>query len=249
MFLRIYGRYLAYLAVLSLIVLGIFFALSPYIQTFGRTEANYTPQFSGWNVSAEIIYILTIVIGALLFAFLNLWLQTTLIAAVKNRNQAETAKSLYQQTKKLVGPYFWISFLEGLLIGIGFVLFIIPGIIFMIFYAFSGYVLVGEGERGFKALKKSKEYVKGHWWGVAGRVLGVVILVLIVVYLPAFIIAGGIHDQKTQESVMGLVEFIIGLFICPFVICYIYMLYERLKGIKAQSPSRSEIISPSQALA
>jgi hypothetical protein len=50
------------------------------------------------------------------------------------------------------------------LIVILFLLLIVPGIIFMVYWYLFAYVVLDQGLSGMAALKKSKEYINGHWW-------------------------------------------------------------------------------------
>lgn len=53
--------------------------------------------------------------------------------------------------------------------GFGFVLFVIPGIIFLVWFSFSNFVFI-EKQVGVKeAMLKSKELVKGKFWKILGR--------------------------------------------------------------------------------
>lgn len=73
--------------------------------------------------------------------------------------------------------YLVAAILFGIGAGIGFLLCIIPGVIFATFFGFYGYFIVGEGEQNpIEALKRSQQLVSGHF----GTVLGLaVVLVLI----------------------------------------------------------------------
>jgi hypothetical protein len=70
------------------------------------------------------------------------------------------------------GPLLGTSFLTGLTIGVGFLLFCIPGIIFALNYALIAQVVVVEGLSGQPAMNRSKELVVG--W--RGRIFGILFL-------------------------------------------------------------------------
>lgn len=67
--------------------------------------------------------------------------------------------------------YLWIHILMSLVVAGGLMLFIIPGIIIMVWFATSAVVLAREDLRGRQALLRSKQLVRGHWWGVFGLLL------------------------------------------------------------------------------
>lgn len=86
---------------------------------------------------------------------------------------------------KLVGTLI----LAGLVIVLGFLLFVVPGIFFWIFYTLIAQVVVVENIGGGRALGRSKSLTKGHRW----RILGLMILLLILGYIWSLI-----------ESLLGL---------------------------------------------
>lgn len=51
-----------------------------------------------------------------------------------------------------------------ILIVLLFLLLIIPGIIFMVYWYFFSYTVLDQNLSGMAALKKSKEYIRDHWW-------------------------------------------------------------------------------------
>jgi len=107
--------------------------------------------------------------------------------------------------------FAWLYFLSGFIITGGYFLLIIPGLIFMVWFVFGQFILAEEDQRGMQALLKSKEYVKGQWFGVLGR--------LVVVWLVS---AG-----------LGMIPFIgplLSLLFVPFIVIYLYLLYQDLKA-------------------
>lgn len=65
----------------------------------------------------------------------------------------------------------WLSILKGLLLIVGFVLCVIPGVYLYGAFAVTTPALMLEGTRGRKALRRSRELVKGRWWPVSGVLL------------------------------------------------------------------------------
>lgn len=117
-------------------------------------------------------------------------------------------------------PFLWTSILSALIIIIGLILFIIPGLVFLVWYFFATYIVLFEGESGWTALQKSKKYVQGRFWPLAGR-LALLIGGAIVVSL----LSQGIFRQLS-----GLVSW---LLIGPFATAYTVKLYEDFKRTHA----------------
>jgi hypothetical protein len=77
----------------------------------------------------------------------------------------------------------WLTILNGLLVGIGFVACIVPGVYFYAAFAVAMPILMLEGIKGRKALSRSRALVKGRWRPVAG--------VLFIAYLITGIVSAG----------------------------------------------------------
>lgn len=119
-----------------------------------------------------LIFLLTYLLRA---PFLNIlmlpvviFMQIALLKSYKHpydkieANELMSLKDPHLKDKiwKLVLTYLiYIALIVLLLI-----LLVIPGIIFMVYWYFFAYVVLDQGLSGMDALKKSKEYIKGHWW-------------------------------------------------------------------------------------
>ncbi len=116
------------------------------------------------------LVLLNNLIVAALDVILLLFTLWTTIALFKNlRNIIENRgmiaiKESYTQTSKYLWPVIWSSFLMGLAVLGGFVLFIIPAVIFAIWFTYVFYTVIFEDKIGVTALKSSKELVVGRWW-------------------------------------------------------------------------------------
>ena len=117
----------------------------------------------------NLVLLNNLVVAALDVALLLFTLWTT-IALIKNlRNIVENKdmvelKETFRQTSKYLWPVVWTSFLMGLAIVGGFVLLLIPAIIFAIWFTYSFYTVIFEDKKGIEALKSSRSLVVGRWW-------------------------------------------------------------------------------------
>jgi hypothetical protein len=157
----------------------------------------------------------------IIFIFLSLRLQIALFAAIMN--EFGFAQAFHASKGKII-RYFGTSFFSAIVIGLGFILLIIPGIICLVWYAFAPIIYLNEGISGWKALEKSKSYVSGRWWLVAWRLLFVVFVVWIVTFLVGII--GG------RNTIGGIVGYLILFAMIPMIQVYNYLLYKNLKEIK-----------------
>ncbi|HHD92241.1 MAG TPA: hypothetical protein ENL06_01275, partial [Candidatus Portnoybacteria bacterium] len=160
----------------------------------------------------------------LLLLLLSSWSLISLVCASANPN-LEIKESLKQGWRKLIS-YWWILSLQGIIIAGGYLLFIVPGIIFYVWFSLASYVFVVEDIRGMDALLKSKEYIKGYWGNVFWRILflaTVAYLIDLLINLPFLII---------KQLPLNLLPALVNLIIIPVSIIYIYQIYSHLREIK-----------------
>lgn len=112
-----------------------------------------------------------------------------------------------------VRSYMWVSFLFTFIVGGGFLLLFIPGLIFLVWFLFFQFVLVAEDEKGMAAILKSKEYVRGNWFAVFFRVF---ILWLISAGLGFIPVAGPI----------------LSILLVPFMVIFVKLIYDDLRESK-----------------
>lgn len=136
-------------------------------------------------------------------------------------------------------PYFWqytlLSILVSLTIFAGFVLLIVPGIIFMVWFGFSYYALLLEDVRGIEAMKRSRALVKGKWWAVFGRVAALILIGL------AFGIVIGLFSTigylMVGAAISGIIGLIVNSVLVPVSVAYLYLMYKDLRA-------RQETVAP-----
>jgi len=154
--------------------------------------------------------ILLFLVGLFLGAMLGVWSQTAIFFAVI-KDELNFLQALKISWKK-IGSFFWVALLAGLANFAGFLLLIIPGIIFSVWFAFSPYVFVAENLRGIAALKRSRELVRGRWWPVFGRILVITGIAVIVSWI---------------KFIGPLVAVFI---LAPYTVVYFYLLYQDLNA-------------------
>jgi hypothetical protein len=119
------------------------------------------------------------------------------IAVTDDGSRVVSLQEAWSWVKGNVFGLLWVSILGGLVVGGGFMLFLVPGIIVSIYIYFSQYVYALEGMRGMNALLRSRELVRGYWVALAGR------LILVGFVFMAILIAFG--------AVLGTIVAIVGM--------------------------------------
>jgi hypothetical protein len=121
--------------------------------------------------------------------------------------------------------------LSGLIIFVGFLLFIIPGVILFVRFYFVPFIASLEGIYYRSALRKSSEYVKGLWWEVFARILILVVLLFVVsviFYIILFILG------KISPIIPSLLSIILNYAIHVFSLVYMFTLYNQIKNVKRE---------------
>lgn len=134
-----------------------------------------------------------------------------------------------------------VAIVLAAMLGLGYFLFIIPGIVLTVWFFLTPVVFVLEDVSIFKAFMKSKEYARGHWGKIAWRLLCLLLLnislfvvVMLVVILEASIkvlSTGYTHFFGTTIAI-ALWLFWVYLINPIFVLIAGYHLYESVKKAK-----------------
>lgn len=176
--------------------------------------------------------------GAIIFLIMilpivvvSIWAQLVIYNIVVNEN--ESGWSQFGKAFSKILPFSWIGILVGLIALGGFFLFIVPAIIFSIWFSLSQFVLLKEDIRGFKALFKSKEYVRGNFWAVLARVL-ILVGMGAVVGFPVGFISGlsGVAGPYAEMVVSTVLNIPLSAGLSLLAVAYTYEIYKGLRGKK-----------------
>jgi hypothetical protein len=171
---------------------------------------------------ADVSVILAIIYVALTFA-VGVLGPVGMIRGV--RSNAITVTEALQGSGKLFLPYLWVSFLTSIIALFGFVLLIVPGVIFAIWYSFSVIALVLEDKHGMEALRRSKELVKGRVIEVFGKFL----LMAIIVLVPVAILSGVLSVGGGVDPVIDLaLQLAVSFFVTPVFYVFYVLLFDAL---------------------
>jgi hypothetical protein len=191
---------------IGLCLLGIVAFIAPVLLSAGLVSLTA----SGGVTSAFII-----AVGGLAGIICGAWCFGGFLCAVTD--EGLNLKEALERGKGVILPLAWVSFLTGLIVCGGYILLIVPGIIFSIWFFFAQFVLVKEDVRGMEALLKSREYVRGQWFDVAIRLLLIWGLSVIVGAIP---LAGPL----------------LSIVFIPYVVIFHYLIYRDLRQCKGDVP-------------
>lgn len=164
---------------------------------------------------------------------------------VITREDTITWQESYKKGLTLAVPVAIAGIYAGLLTLGGFVLLILPGIYLAVCYSFVVSIVGHEGLKGMDALRKSKEYVKGYWWGVLGRgaVFGIVIGIIQMIFSAGSLvpqwgtishsIMNGGEPEITSSPIFEMLGTAFTAFVAtPLGMIYTFLMYKSLKSIK-----------------
>jgi hypothetical protein len=173
--------------------------------------------------------------GALITALISVIIYAVLQAAILRAAAQATIgdpvdpEESYRFGFKRLGSVILVSLLVGLAVAGGFILLVIPGLIFLVFLSVSVPVLIVENRRGTAAMSRSWNLVKGHFWHAVG--------VIIVAGLITGVVAGIIGSIGGNAWVIRWIFTAIGTVLtAPFSALVSVLLYLDLRA-------RSEALS------
>jgi hypothetical protein len=136
-----------------------------------------------------------------------------------------------------LAPLLWVSIVTAVVVLIGFLLIIIPGIYLLVCVSIAVPVLMAEDRRGLNALTRSRELVSGSWWHVLGCTLVAAIVagvgeVVIGVLVGAITSAVSPHSITVFLLINGVLNALVSILFSPFtaavpVVVYVDMLVRK----------------------
>ena len=135
-------------------------------------------EVSNQSKTAITIYgILAVTIGFVVTAISITY--AALVPIKMHQKNLVPVKELLLEAIRKTPKFLFLSIPMGLLIGFGYILLIIPGVIFTLMFLFAPYILLTEDVGVIEALKKSKELTKGHRWNLYKKGIGYTLLIFV----------------------------------------------------------------------
>ncbi len=194
---------------------------------------------------SNINYFILLGVLLIIMVLFSMFMSASFIYNSLYRKKEMSVKETLLGGKKYFWKYFLFSIVYGIFLMGLFLLFIIPGLIFMVFWVFGFYVLIGENKGISESLKNSHKIVRGNWWKVFGFLilfgligfgisLGFSILggiINLIIGIPAFI-AGSSNIVLIKNFISQLVSLGARLITIPLGILFVKNFYLDMKGSK-----------------
>jgi hypothetical protein len=171
--------------------------------------------------------------------------------AVADQGEMSVADALSLGVRRLL-PLFAFSLLYGIVLMLGTLLLLIPGIIFGVSLMFGFYVVLLEGEGPLASLKSSHLLVWGNWWRtlVIVSVATVVMMVayVLVAFIAGFAVAVGGGEMETIVQLLELVLVpLLGAAVAPLFYALLLATYRDLKLRRSGADLEQRLSVPARA--
>ena len=190
------------------------------VEIFGKPA---TVAYSRSLLATVVALIIAAAIGVIISAIL----QAAILrgAAEATIGDPVDVEASYRWGFKRFASVFLVAILVGITVAIGFLLLVIPGIIFLVFFSVSVPALVVENRRGTEAMRRSWGLVSGHFWHA--------LVVILVAAIITGIVAGIIGSIGGSNWVLRWIFGAIGQIItAPFTALVSVLLYLDLRARK-----------------
>ncbi|MFA5248454.1 MAG: hypothetical protein WC415_04490 [Patescibacteria group bacterium] len=159
------------------------------------------------------------------------------------KDRTEKILEVFKNSRVNFWGFVWISILTAILVMLWTVAFIIPGVIFGVYYSLAIYAFIFEGKTGMSAIKRSQELIKDYWWAFLGRILLFSLIIMagyavvaIIFSLPEFAIAKGTASQIIFKNFADLIGALFSAFIItPLYLIFSSLIYKNLVAIKGNT--------------
>lgn len=141
-------------------------------------------------------------IFSILIAVMSLWLSVVLVDLSRvYLGKSSAPKKILQASWGMAGrivDFVLISLLQGIVVIVGLLLFVIPGLIFAVWFSFSRYSVIVDGvSPGSAALRASKTLVAGRFWPILWRWVGSYL------YFGSFFVLGTVAILAAIGALLG----------------------------------------------
>ncbi len=182
-----------------------------------------------------LIIIITAACTLINMLFLS-WGHLALLYAIKDNEENISAITAFKRAKNRIKGYWRILFFLSGIVAAGSIAFIIPGILFIVWFSTAIFIYLVEELDGVDALIESQIYVQGYWLSVLGRLIFLSLFVFLL-YTPLFFL------QHFGVSVLyEAIRLIITLIAMPIVSIYGFLIYGNLRLLKPNNTTVAEAL-------
>ncbi|MBI5728926.1 MAG: hypothetical protein HY983_01610 [Candidatus Magasanikbacteria bacterium] len=218
----------------ALVAYIISFFLPPVLLFFAGLAGVFISRSNALNTATNIT-LLVLMAAAGLFAIWNSIALTAAIGAMVRGQSALSWKQTFVAGRRLVWPIILVGVVVGAIVFGGTILLVIPGLIFLVWYAFTYYRIILDGYPGLGAtLRESKQLVRGRWFDVAVRLAVPTVLFALCSAVLQGLLSGLLLFLPTppfiDNAVTNLLGAVIQAAIAPLTLIAGVILYQSAKN-------------------
>jgi len=147
-----------------------------------------------------------------------------LVADIQDGRRDSSPGQLLRAATPFIAQLILVGIVAGVGIVVGFIIFVIPGLILITIWSVFVPVIVLEHPQGLGALSRSRELVRGNGW----RVFGVILVLFVLVVVISSVIEAAADSAGTGVGIV--VRVVIGVLTAPISALAAAVLYFELRG-------------------
>ncbi len=183
-----------------------------------------------------------IVITVLAQIFISLWMAICLMRATNTLSSGQKLdpQTLSQESVRRIQPVLLTGLLQALIILGGLLLFIVPAVLFWVWYGLAQLAAAIDDQRPVAALGASRALVQGRFFPALWRIFaGPVVIGVLYAFVLGFVLLFLSNMFGVDSSVLfsdhpplwaQLIEAVADVFVIPLFIIYSVLLYQNLKA-------------------
>jgi hypothetical protein len=133
--------------------------------------------------------------------------------------------AVWQKIQPNVVPAVVVSILYGGAVFLGTMLFIIPGIVATVLFAFVFYVFVFEDKRGIDCFRESFRLTKDRFFSILLRYLALFAVFFVIIFFVSFVISVFTYNV----FLMTVTTNALLLVLAPYAVVYTYLMYTHIR--------------------
>ncbi|MEK7595862.1 MAG: hypothetical protein AAB443_04745 [Patescibacteria group bacterium] len=223
--LRIYKRNILSLTKVSLVNLMIYLAVTLIMGVAGGIIYASV----AFKLSLLIVIPVSIILGVIALFFGTRLAVTTGMALIMCVSDVpfNGIKAMYKEAWGRASKYFFVSFVLALIVLGGFLLFVVPGVIWSLMFGLATYIVLFEDFGAIEALKESKRRTDGKKGKLVLRYVQFMVLMVLVRVVSA--IPSAVFESTEIQIFGGILTFIIEVIVWPFNLIFPYLIYKYTK--------------------
>ena len=191
---------------LVILFTGVYSSLGVSVLKTGSFDLSQVALSQG-DIGSLVLLFLGIFVFVIVLGIFYVWMAASYVYISFSKGGELPFDKTFAFARKNFWRYVGLTLLTIVCLIPLYILLIIPGIIFTVFWAFSSYILLSGNVRAWDSMKQSKALVKGRWW----RVFGYGLLLLLIIFVISFV-AGFIPFVGSIVSSLVLTPFMILFF-------------------------------------